>query len=242
MNHDQAKEVLLLYRPGTTDSLDPAVAEAIDLARQDKELSTWFEKHQAFQQAMRAKLRQIEAPEHLKAAVLAETKIIRPPIWRQHPVWLAAAAAVALLLGYFGFLQRSNVPDHFSDYRNMMVAKAEGQYGMQWETGDMSELRKHFAQQGAPSDYRLPQGLEKSQLLGGLKLSWRMHPVAMICFRHTDNKPVWLFVIDKEAVKDAPPGQEVNKVDRFQTVTWTGGNRIYVLTGPDERGFGTKYF
>jgi len=242
VNHHEAKKILLLYRPGTADSLEPAVEEAIDLARQDTELSAWFEQHQAFQQAMRTKLRQIEAPEHLKAAVLAETKIIRPTIWRQTPVWLAVAAAIALLVGYIGFWQRSKVPDHFADYRKMMVAKAEGQYGMQWETSDMDQLRKHFAEQGAPADYRLPQGLEKSQLLGGVKLSWRTHPVAMICFQHTDKTPVWLFVMDKAAVKNAPPGTEVNKVDRFQTVSWTGGNRVYILTGPDERGFGTKYF
>lgn len=242
MNRQEAKEILLLYRPGTVDNLDPSVAEALSLAQQDKELATWFEQHKAFQQIMRTKLRQLEAPEHFKAALLAEKKIIRPAIWRQNPVWLAAAAAIALLVGYLGFWQRSNIPDHFADYRKMMVAKAEGQYGMQWDTSDMAELRKHFAEQGAPADYRLPEGLEKSQLLGGVKLTWRTHPVAMICFQHSDKKPVWLFVMDNAAVKDAPPVREINKVDRFQTVSWTGGNRIYILTGPDERGFGTKYF
>jgi hypothetical protein len=172
---------------------------------------------------------------------LAEPKIVRPAIWWQRPVWLAAAAAIVLLVGYIGFWQVPSVPDHFADYRNMMVAKAEGQYGMQWETSDMGQLRKNFAEQGAPADYRLPQGLEESQLLGGVKLSWRTHPVAMICFRSADKKPVWLFVMNRAAVKDPPLRREANKVDRFQTVSWAEGERVYVLTGPDERGFGTKY-
>lgn len=243
MNRDEAKEILLLYRPGTADADDPAVAEAIAFARQDPDLAAWFKQHQAFQKAMRAKFREIETPGHLKLAVLTETKIIRPAVWWQRPAWLAAAAAIALLLGYLAFWQRPYIPDHFVDFRNMMVGKAEGLYEMDWQTSDMEQLRRRFAEKGAPADYRLPPGLQKAQLLGGVKLSWRTHPVSMVCLRTPDKTNVWVFVTDRSALKDPPPAQrKLEKVDRLKTASWTEGDRIYVVAAPDESGFEGRIF
>ena len=243
MNSDEAKQILLLYRPGTADADDPAVAEAISFAHQDPDLAAWFKQHQAFQKAMRAKFREIEAPAHLKLAVIAENKVIRPAVWRQPPAWLAAAAAIALLLGYLAFWQRPYIPDHFVDFRNMMVGKAEGLYDMDWQTSDMNELRHRFAQKGAPADYHLPPGLQKAQLLGGVKLSWRTHPVSMVCLRTLDSTNVWMFVTERSALKDPPPARrKYEKVDQLLTASWTEGDRVYVLAAPNERGFDGKYF
>lgn len=243
MNRNEAEEILLLYRPGTADADDPVVAEAISFARQDPDLAAWFKQHQAFQKAMRAKFREIEAPAHLKLAVLRESKIIRPAVWWQRPAWLAAAAAIALLAGYLAFWQRPYIPDHFADFRKMMVAKAEGLYGMDWETHDMEQLRKLLAEKGAPADYHLPQKLQNALLLGGVKLSWRAHPVSMVCMRTADNTNVWLFITERSALKDAPVGKrKFEKVDQLLTASWTDGERIYVLAAPYERGFEGKYF
>ena len=71
MTRGNIKEILLLYRPGTADAEDPQIAEAIELSRHDPELGRWFGQHQRFQAAIRAKLRQIEPPKHLKFALLA---------------------------------------------------------------------------------------------------------------------------------------------------------------------------
>jgi hypothetical protein len=70
MNCSEAKEVLLLYRPGIADAADPQIAEALELAGRDPELRRWFDQHRAFQKAMRAKFGQIEVPVHLKASLL----------------------------------------------------------------------------------------------------------------------------------------------------------------------------
>jgi hypothetical protein len=68
----EAREILVLYRPGTADAADPQMAEALALARQEPELGRWFEQHRAFQKAMRAGFRQIEVPAHLKASLLIQ--------------------------------------------------------------------------------------------------------------------------------------------------------------------------
>jgi hypothetical protein len=72
MNSSQAREVLLLYRPGAADMADPQMGEALELARRDPELGRWFEQHRAFQKAMRAKFRDIQVPAHVKSSLLIQ--------------------------------------------------------------------------------------------------------------------------------------------------------------------------
>ena len=74
MTRQEAQEILLLFRPGTADAEEPQVIAAMEVAQRDPELGRWFEQHQRFQTAMRAGFRRIEAPEHLKIALLAAQK------------------------------------------------------------------------------------------------------------------------------------------------------------------------
>ena len=46
MDRGQAKEILLGYRPGRDDGVDPQVVEALALLQQDPELRLWFEQQQ----------------------------------------------------------------------------------------------------------------------------------------------------------------------------------------------------
>jgi hypothetical protein len=242
MTPSQAKEILLLYRPGTADAEDPQIIAAVELARRDPEVAHWFERHCAFQNAMRAKLRQIEVPAHFKAALLAQQNIIRPPIWWQRPVWLSVAAAVVLILGLAAFWLKSANPDRFANFQARMVSTALREYRMDLVTNDMRQLRQFIAAKGAPSGYQLTKGLEKLQLTGGGCLQWRSHPVAMVCFNRGDDQMLFLFVMKRSALKD-PPAEtpQVAKVTELQTVSWTQGEYTYVLAGPEEPQFLGKY-
>lgn len=71
MNRDEAKQVLLLFRPGTADAEDPQVVVAMEMARRDPELGAWFNQHLQFQSLIRGKLRTLAVPAHLKARLLA---------------------------------------------------------------------------------------------------------------------------------------------------------------------------
>ena len=242
MTTTQAKDILLLYRPGTADAEDPQVVAAIALARRDPELARWFEQHCAFQNAMRTKLRQIEVPAHLKAALLAQQNIVRPPIWWQRPAWLSAAAAVVLFLGVAAIWLKPANPNRFANFQARMVSTAVREYRMDLVTNDMRQLRQFIAGRGAPSGYQLTKGLEKLQLTGGGCLQWRSHPVAMVCFNRGDDQMLFLFVMKRSALKD-PPSEtpEVSKVTELQTVSWTQGEYTYVLAGPEEPQFLRKY-
>jgi hypothetical protein len=73
---------------------------------------------------------------------------------------------------------------------------------------------------------------------------WQGAQVAMICFRTGKPLPpgeqsdLWLFVIDRSRVKDAPPAgsRQFVQVSRLWLVTWTEGDKLYVLgTEGDEQ-------
>jgi hypothetical protein len=243
----EAKEILLLYRPGTADTADPQIAEALELARRDPELGRWFEQHSAFQKTMRAKFQQIEVPAHLKASLLIRgavaPKILPPQAWWRSPIWLTtAAAAVVLLLGVVGVWRKPRVPDRFANYQARMVSQALREYRMDLVTNDMRQIRQFMADRGAPDDYQVPQGLEHLQLTGGGLLTWRSHPVSMVCFDRGDKQMLFLFVMKRSAIKDPPlEAPQVSKVSQMLTVSWTRGDNTYVLAGPEEAGFLQKY-
>jgi hypothetical protein len=246
MNQSEAQRVLLLYRPGTAETGDPEMAEALELARRDPELGRWFEQHRAFQKTMRARFRQIEVPAHLRTSLLiqgaAQTKI--PPSqarWRS-PVWLTAAAAVLLLLGLVGVWLKPRIPDRFANYRSRVLGEALRQYRMDIVTNDMQQVRQFLASRGAPADYDLTRGLEQLQLTGGGRLIWRSNPVTMVCFDRGDKQMLFLFVMKRSGVKDPPPKTpRLTRVHQMMTASWTRGDHSYVLAGPEDPDFARKY-
>jgi len=245
VNHNQAKEVLLLYRPGTRDAEDPEIIEAMEVARQDPELAKWFAQHQAFQLAMRAKFREIPTPERFKVALRARHKIIRPVAFWQSPVWLAAAAIFVALFSLAVVWLRPSVPDRFTHYRETMVSAAVREYVMDVVTKDPSKLRNFIATNGAPADYSFTAGLANLQLKGGGLLRWRGNPVSMVCFDRGGGSTLFLFVTKRSSVKDAPRQEsskaQLAQIHGFMTASWSQGDDTYVLAGPTEEGFADKY-
>ncbi len=242
MSPHEAKEILLLYRPGTADADDPEVSRAIEVARADPELGAWFRQHCQFQQAMRAKFREIEPPAHLKTALLAPANVIKPQPWWSNTRWLAAAAAVLFLLGLAGVWLQQGAPERLSNFQDRMVATAIREDRMDIVTNDMQQVRGYLARSGGPADYDIPQGLASLQLTGGGLLRWRSKPVSMVCFDRGDTQMLFLFVINRNAVKDPPPETPVPGTSHdLATVSWTKGDKTYVLAGPQEPNFAKKY-
>lgn len=108
MNNTEAKFILNAYRPGGRDANDATFSAALEQAKSDPALAAWFAREQAHGSAVAAKLREITPPAGLREAILAggrvsggtfaaEPATTARAFWAR-PVWLAAAAAVAVLL------------------------------------------------------------------------------------------------------------------------------------------------
>ncbi|MCX6904293.1 MAG: hypothetical protein NTW03_12610 [Verrucomicrobia bacterium] len=234
MNKQEAKQILLLYRPGLAEAGDSRMAEALALAGSDEELRGWFEQHCAFQAAMRKKFRQIEAPRGLRDRILEERKVLHLLVWWRSPVRLLAAAAIVLFLGLAGLWLKPRTPDSFADYQARMVRSALREYRMDVVTNDMRQVRQFLASKGAPADYVLPKGLAKLELTGGGVLSWRSQPVTMACFNRGDAQMLFLFVMERSGVKHPPPAiPQLTTVNRMPVASWTQGGKTYLLAGPE---------
>lgn len=107
MTNQEAKFTLGAYRAGGQDAGDPVFAEALEQAKRDPALGAWLAREQAHDTIVAAKLREVAPPAGLRAAILAGAQASSTRrVWWKQPVWLAAAAAVALLLAVVGTISR----------------------------------------------------------------------------------------------------------------------------------------
>ncbi len=235
MTSQEAKRVLSLYRPGS--EADPETALAIEMASRDPELEHWFAQHREAQSALRDRFRQIPVPADLKDHILAAhrtSRIIRPRVWSQRPVLLAAAAAIVLLLSLGVFWLQPGRPDRFTNYRGRMVELALRGYRMDIESPDLQQVRHYFATNNAPADYEVTKKLEATPLTGGRLVQWRGNPVSMTCFDRGNKRMLFLFVMDRKAVKDPPSDvPQVIRENLLQTASWTRGDKTYLLAGEE---------
>jgi len=239
MTSEEAKAVLALYRPGTSDAEDPAVAEALALCQKDPELKQWFDDHCAVYQVIRARLKEIAVPEGLKEQILAERRI-HVPFW-QRPVSFPAAAAVlggiALMAALVYFWPQPRPSRDFAAYRKQMIEIAMSGYSMARKTADLKDVHEYFAQLNANPDYVLPQGLQKAEVTGCTTLVWQDKPVSMICFRSGQPLPrgqtsdLWFLVVNEQAAPHGPLGSEprFEKLDGVTTASWSASGKTYVL-------------
>jgi hypothetical protein len=245
VNHDEVKQILLLYRPGSNDAEDPEVAEALALAQGDPELSRWLAAHNARQTALREKLRQIPVLAGLKEQIVSEQAAKSKAASRRGKiVGLAAVAAILIALLalahsflHFGGAANGQVVNTLDNYKGKMTAATTGGYSMDMLSTDAGRIQAYLDGAQAPSDYVLPAGMQKVAMTGCAVEHWQNAKAAMICFRsgkplaHDQYGDLWLFVVDRAAVKDAPEmaAPQFAEVNGLMTATWTQGNKLYLL-------------
>jgi len=245
VNHDEAKTILLPYRPGPADAEDPQIAGALALAKRDPELAGWLEAHCARQFVIGEKFRQLIAPAGLKEQIISEQAASEKMISRRQKIQFAMAVIVGLLVALAVFWFPHRAPDDtLAIYQNQMAGVALRGYAMDLTTNDPAAVRAYLAQNHAPADFILSAKLKQAALTGCAVESWQGVKVSMICF-HTgqtsaanEASDLWLFVVDRAAMKDAPAGAspQLSKVNRLITATWTQGDKLYLLgTAGDEQ-------
>ncbi|HZL14163.1 MAG TPA: hypothetical protein VFC85_08475, partial [Verrucomicrobiae bacterium] len=200
MTREEAKNVLLLYRPDAPGD-DPQIAAALALAKTDAELARWLEKHRARDFILRAKFRQIAAPAGLKEQIISEHFAEQRRFFSPPPkIIFATATALALVILTLIFWPHAS-DDSLSIFRGRMASAALRGYAMDLSTSDPSRIRNFLKQNSAPGDFVLPPALQKISATGCAIETWQSAKVSMICFRTGDSKSpatdLWLFVVNR---------------------------------------------
>ena len=234
MNTADAREILLRYRPGTADEQDPEVRTALELASRDPELAEWLDSHREFQREMRRTFGSLQVPAGLREQILSE-KPLRTRRWSVPARLLVGAmATLVLLFGLTVWLGRDVQPDdRLANFRFRMVKTALRGYAMDLESQDPARVQSYLETRKAPSDWQVPPGVERWPLLGCAVLTWQNQPTTMLCYGRSGEPELWLFVVDRQAIRDAPTGsgRVIRELNRLATVTWTRDGRTYLLAG-----------
>ncbi|MBI1177785.1 hypothetical protein GC207_10145 [bacterium] len=231
MNLEEAKRILLAYRPGTDDANDPDVRAALAEAARSPDLAAWWRDQQTVRAELRDRFRSISPPANLKENILAAHKTIEIKWWRT--TRFRAAAIAACLIGLISVLIWRPAPkeSRFDEFRDRMVRTVIREYRMDITNNVEGEVRGFLTRNSDYPDFQLTPSLKTVPLFGAGKLTWTGHPVSMICFKRKPDVLMYLFVIDRSAF-DSPPGSRpvFAEVARRATASWSDGNRVYTLT------------
>ncbi len=252
VNSREAKQILALYRPGTSDAGEPYFAGALELARRDSELKRWLENHCTDYLALRTKLKQISVPHDLRDRIIAKSGALgqsrpadRANIWWRQPSFLATAAVIVFLLSLIALWPGPQPDKSFAAYRARMIQSLARSYPrMDLQTTSLAQIREFLVKSNALADYVLPEPLEKLPGDGCAILSWQGKKVSMICFDAGATNALYLFVIQRSSLKNAPPPgpAEIATVKKLITASWSNGDKTYVLAGRGDGQFIRKYF
>lgn len=231
MTTQQAKQILLLFRPGRGDEADPEIAAALDLAERDPELQAWFREHCAFTEVLRKKFAELPVPKTLIGDILLGPKVVRGPSqWWSRRAALAVAASLALLAIVGAFWRSAQPRLNFQNYRARMVGTILREYRMEIITNDMEAVRAYLAQKSAPADYEVPNALTVTTLTGAGVLSWQAQPVSMVCFDRGNKDMVFMLISQKQHLRAPPPATpELASVKDLATASWSTRDKVYLL-------------
>ena len=236
MNLQEAKTVLLRWRPGHGDLRDPEIAQALELARNEPALHDWLEKQRSFQKSLEKSFREAPVPPELRRRLLAQGNALRRRAWWQPSIWAAAAGFILLLSVAAQWMKAPRV-NSFDVFRDRTVRGIQRVYPpMEIMTNDAERIRQFLASRKAPSDYVLPKGLSNLPVIGAGIMNWQGKGVSMVCLNSTTSQgTLFLFVMDAASIRNPPPelsaSPEFVSVFRMMTASWTSGGKVYLLAG-----------
>ncbi len=184
MNNVEAKFILQAYRPNGADAGDPAFAAALAQAQADPSLQGWLVREQAFDGAISAKLGTVPAPAGLREAILAGGRATtagsaRPARWWNQPLWLAAAASIAVIFAA-GLALWPRQAGAFTDFAlaDTRLSGIHGGHGQ--ENNELQAVLNNPATRlGQP----LPINFSNLHETGCRTVKFRGHDVLELCFK-----------------------------------------------------------
>ena len=251
MTSQEAKEQLLLYRPGTADAEASEMAEALELMRQDAELGRWFAERCKVQIALQRRFQEIAVPAALREQIVSEYRASQRRQKLRRAAVAAAVACCALVIVALSLFKPEPADKSLTAFARRMAKEVrDGSYAMDLETNNVAGIRAYLAAKQGYADYAMPQGLQTVANAGCGILRWQNQKVSMICFRTgrpmspAQKSDLFLFVVDRSAIANPPTSKQpvFGHQNRMVTATWIEGDRVYFLAATGENASLQKYF
>lgn len=194
MTDKDASFLLGSFRPNGADSSDPEFAGALAQASSDPVLNQWFQDQRRFDSAIATRLQSLPVPDDLRSRILTGGRVSRPAHWWMPRRILAIAAMVALFAGLaLWFYSGSQPPDQWQDQALATLSGlVSGRMTFDVQSPNVAELQQWLRANGSPVPGALPASLQRLAGLGCKMVSWRGHPISIICFHGPGSETVHL--------------------------------------------------
>jgi len=232
MNTTEVKFILQARRPDGSDDAEPRFAEALAQAQRDPELAEWLAREQAFDAAVAEKLRGVQPPADLRAAILAGARMSRPVAFWRKPQVLALAACVAVLLAVVALWPVARRPvagstDQLALGVMSEVGSEAHRHGMPQANG---ELRTLLTKAGTRLAAGVPMEMEQLKADGCRSLKIGGRDVLEVCFQRGGTFHLYV-ARRKDFEGDAEP--MFRERGELASVAWTDAKHAYVLVTQD---------
>lgn len=235
MNNEEAKFILQGYRPNGADAGDATFCAALEQAKADPALGEWFAGEQAFDAAISAKLAQVAPPADLRAAILAGGKVTAPSAgrrWWNQPVWLSAAAGIAVVLAT-GLALWPNRAEALTDFAlaDARLSATHGGHGH-----ENNQLQTVLNDPGTRLGQQLPIDFANLHETGCRTINCGGHDVLELCFKRNG---VWFhaYIARKgnfpTVARSALP--QITDHGSTSMATWADGEHVIVVVSKTGR-------
>ena len=243
MTREEAKQILASYRMDDQDRLDARFVEALQQIEKDPDLAYWFTEERAFDRAIAGHLGSIPVPFGLKTHILANMTGRARAKFRWLAPLTAAAAAVLLVLALTISVSDSSGQhsDSLTNYEQEMMSFITLPPPLEMESLKIGPIKQWIVQRKAPlAD--IPAGIAAVETMGCRILSFRGHPVTLICFCH-GHTVAHLLMIDRAALPALKPGNPPVLTSRggWTTAVWADQGYACMLAVHDGPAAARRY-
>jgi len=238
MTRDEARLILQAYHPDGRDAGDAAFCEALKLAETDPELARWFEAEQAFDRVMMAKLGEARVPAELHAAILAGVSPAEAHphrVWVR-PAWMAAAAAVVLVLGAMALFRPSRAA---ADTEIVAFVTDDARHPETHRGGGpaAAALQASLVRPAMRLGDSLPADLAALHATGCHAITFHGHELLEVCFQRNG---AWFHCyVGRPADFPSLAGQvrpSIQTRDKLAVATWADAAHVYLLVSDTGEG------
>lgn len=243
MDKQSSRFLLRACRPNGADAADPTFRDALENARLDPELGSWFAREQAIDRAIADRLREVRAPAGLRQQILDGASVSRRPrLSRPVATAIAAIAAViSIAFAIYTALPRRRPAAAWDTIVATAVSESRRGTEVQHRSRSAAELRAWFTAGSAPVPGELPAALAALPTIGGSVLTWEQVTVSRVSFQapqlaagapgEPGENTVHLFTISRHSCSDeAVPRHPVIATRGDQAVaTWRDARMLYVV-------------